>query len=337
MIVLFSSCTDKDKPDVSGIEIHLQTQRFEQDFFALDTNNLENSLPKLRDKYPVFLPDFVQKVLGLPQLDQNQPETISLLKKFLGDYRPIKDSADKVFKNVDDLTASITEGLKYVKHYFPQYKQPEKLITFIGPMDAYFEASTAGYGDALTTDAIIIGLQLHLGSNFSLYKSEMGQALYPAYISRRFAPEYIPVNALKNIVDDLYPENTVGKSLVEKMVDKGKRLYLLDKLMPDAADTLKIGYTERQLKGCLDNEGLIWNHILTQSLAFNTDPAIIKGYIGEAPNTPELGEGSPGYLGLFIGKRIVEKYIEKYPDTKLAQLMEMEPRKIFEQSKYRPK
>lgn len=334
--ICLASCKSGNEPDVSDIKVNLETQRFEQDFFALDTNDLNTGLGKLQQKYPVFLGDFIQKVLGLPPLSAGLPETRILLTKFLSDYRPIKDSSDKVFKNIEESKEAITEGLKYVKHYFPAYKTPEKLVTFIGPMDAYFEASTAGYGDALTTDALIIGLQLHLGSNFSLYRSEMGQALFPAYISRKFSPEYIPVNALKNIVDDLFPENTAGKSLVEKMVEKGKRLYLLDKFLPYTEDTLKIGYTEKQLKGSYDNEGLIWNFILTNSLAYNTDPSIIKGYIGEAPNTAELGEGSPGYIGLFIGRQIVRKYMEKYPDTTLTDLMKLDPKKLFELSKYRP-
>jgi len=333
---LILGCGRSDEPDVSGITIPLQLERFEKDFFALDTNNLEAGLATLRTKYPVFLPDFVQKVLGLPPLSAGSPETRTLILKFLSDYRPIKDSSDLAFDNLDKSKEEIIRGLKFVKHYFPTYKTPGKLITFIGPMDAYFEASTGGYGDALTSDALIIGLQLHMGANFSIYKSEMGQALYPAYISRRFTPEYIPVNALKNVVDDLYPENTVGKSLVEKMVEKGKRLYLLDKFMPQTSDTLKLGYTDKQLKGCYDNEGLIWNFILTNSLAYNTDPSIIKGYIGEAPNTPELGEGSPGYLGLFIGRQIVRKFMEKNPATKLADLMKTDPKKLFELSKYRP-
>jgi hypothetical protein len=331
-----AACGGSGEPDVSGIKVDLELQRFERDFFALDTNDLSSGLAKLQAKYPVFLGDYIQKVLGLPPLAAGSPETSTLLKKFLSDYRPIKDSAEKVFTSFDESKESITEGLRYVKHYFPQYKTPDKLITFIGPMDAYFEASTAGYGDALTTDALIIGLQLHLGSNFSIYRSEMGQALFPAYISRKFSPEYIPVNAIKNIVDDLYPENTTGKSLVEKMVEKGKRLYLLDKLLPHTPDTLKIGYTEKQLKGSYDNEGLIWNFILTNSLAYNTDPSVIKGYIGEAPNTAELGEGSPGYIGLFIGRQIVRKYMEKNPNTSLPDLMKMDPKKLFELSKYRP-
>lgn len=337
LTVSITACGGSRGPDVSGITVNLQTQRFEQDFFAIDTSAFDQALAKLNDKYPVFFPDFVEKVLGLPPLEAGEPATKEMLRKFLGDYRPIKDSADKIFSNFDQYNHETSEGLKRVKYYFPAYELPEKLITFIGPMDAYFEASTGGYGDALTPNALIVGLQLHLGSKFSMYTSEMGQSLYPTYISRKFAPEYIPVNSIKNIIDDLYPENTTAKTLVEKMVEKGKRLYLLDKLMPETPDTLKIGYTDKQLEGCYENEGLIWNFILTNSLALNTDPSVIKGYIGEAPNTPELGEGSPGYIGLFIGKRIVEKFMEKNEEMQPDSLMRMNPGTIFEQSKYRPK
>ena len=39
---LFSGCDDSPaKPDVSHIKVNLKMQRFEKDFFALDTNNLD--------------------------------------------------------------------------------------------------------------------------------------------------------------------------------------------------------------------------------------------------------------------------------------------------------
>jgi len=197
--------------------------------------------------------------------------------------------------------------------------------------------STAGYGDAIATDALAVGLQLHLGSNFSLYTSEMGQALYPAYISRKFTPETIPVNSIKNIIDDLFPDQSAEKTLIEQMVEKGKRMYLLDLLMPDTPDSLKIGYTDNQLKGCVKNEGLIWNYFLRNGLVYNNDPSIIKNYIGDSPNTPEFGEGAPGYIGLFTGWQIVKKYMAENPSLPLTELMRLDPKKLFEESKYRPR
>src|SRR6187431_3198466 len=87
--ICLASCKDGNEPDVSDIKVNLETQRFEQDFFALDTNDLNSGLGKLQQKYPVFLEDFIQKVLGLPPLSAGLPETRILITKFLSDYRPI--------------------------------------------------------------------------------------------------------------------------------------------------------------------------------------------------------------------------------------------------------
>ena len=82
-------------------------------------------------------------------------------------------------------------------------------------------------------------------------------------------------------------------------------MYILDKIMPFTADSLKIGYTDNQLKGCFANEGRIWNFFVTNNLLLSNEPALQKNYMGDGPSTPELGEGSPGYIGLFTGRQIV--------------------------------
>ena len=135
----------------------------------------------------------------------------------------------------------------------------------------------------------------------------------------------------------MFPDESTGRHLVLQMVEKGKRMYLLDHLMPRTPDTLKIGYTENQLKGCYSNEGLIWNYFLTNSLLYSNDPAMIKNYIGESPNTPEFGEGAPGNIGLFTGWQIVKKYMEKNESLSFEELMKTDSKKLFEESKYRPR
>ncbi|HUP12217.1 MAG TPA: hypothetical protein VM187_08405, partial [Niastella sp.] len=199
---------------------------------------------------------------------------------------------------------------------------------YIGPME--------GFSDVITRDALAVGLQLHMGNNYSLYRSSMGQSVFPAYISRRFTPDYIAVNCMKNIINDIAPEKNGSLPLVELMVEKGKRLYVLDKLLPYTNDTLKTGYTAVQLKGCYENEGMIWNFFLTNSLLFNIEPANIKSYMEEAPNTPELGERSPGAIGVFVGWQIIKKYMSKHSGLSLNELLNTDARKIFEESKYRP-
>jgi hypothetical protein len=327
LVVLFS-CHERKGPDVSKIEVKLTTERFEKDFFSLDTNALSPALDKLYQKYPGFFSDFTGEILGIKQLNDSGAQAMMAIKQFIHDYRPIYDSANTLI-DLPEYEDEIIDGLKHVKYYFPAYKLPEKLITFIGPVN--------GYGDIITEEALAIGLQMHLGAEFSMYNSEMGLGLYAKYISRRFTPEYIPVNCIKNIVDDIYPDDSSDKTLIEQMVEKGKRLYVLDKLMPNTADTLKTGYTDKQLKGCYENEGLIWNFFVKNGYVYNNDPSIIKNYIGESPKTPEFGEGAPGNIGLFVGWQIIKKYMSENASASLDKLMRTDAKMIFENSRYRPK
>ncbi|MFM9910164.1 MAG: hypothetical protein ACKVOW_12480 [Chitinophagaceae bacterium] len=337
-IIILEACSNNTKaPDVSNIKIELSLERFEKDFFAVDTNNIINSLRQLQSKYPSFFPDFTSNILGLPPLTDTSMAAMTAIKKFIADYRPIKDSADKILGDLRNTEKEIKQSLQFIKFYFPDYALPRKLITFIGPMDAFFEASLGGYGDVVTREGMATGLQLHLGSEFSFYHSQMGESLYPGYISKRFTPQTIAVNCIKNIIDDLYPEQLRGKVLVEQMIEKGKRLYVLDKVMPFAADSLKIGYTGNQIKGCFGNEGRIWNFFVTNSLLLSNEPSLQKNYMADAPTTQELGDGSPGYIGLFVGWQIVKKYMEKNSALTLPQLLQTDAQKIFEESKYRPK
>lgn len=329
IMIGISGCQDSHEPDVSAIKINFKLQRFEKDFFAIDTLQIDAGLQKLHEKYPEFLQDFLFNVLALPA----QPDSTDVVKRevisFIKSYKPVADSAQQVFKNFTPVTKEIEEGLKHVKLYFPQYKIPQKVITFIGPINSY--------GSILTTDALAIGLQLYMGENYPLYQSEAGQQLYPLYISKRFAPSYIAAGCFKNIISDMYPDNSAGRPLVEQMIEAGKRLYVLDRILPETADTIKTGYSTVQLDESYENEAFIWSFFLQNDLLFSNDPAITKDYMTDGPKTAVLGEASPGFIGQFVGWQIVKKWMAKNDKVSLADLMGMNPKKIFEEAKYKPK
>jgi hypothetical protein len=337
LLFFLFACNNSNTPDVSGIKVNLQVVRFEDDFFSIDTNHVYESLGALHQKYPVFLQDYLQNILGLPPFTDTSTQVFDAIRQFLRDYRPLKDSVDKTFPGNASWEPELMRSLQYLHYYFPNYKAPEKIFTFIGPMDAYFQASLGAYGDVLSRAGLAVGLQLHLGKDFSMYHSEMGQSLYPDYISRRFTPDYIAVNCVKNLLDDIHPDDPKAKSLLGQMVEKGKKLYVLDKLMPATPDSLKIGYTGKQLEGCYANEGRIWNFFLTNNLLLNSEPGMLKGYISDAPNTPEFGEGSPGFIGLFCGRQIVRKFMEEHAALSLDSLLKIDPQQLYQLSKYRPK
>jgi uncharacterized protein YjaZ len=75
---------------------------------------------------------------------------------------------------------------------------------------------------------------------------------------------------------------------------------------------------------------------MSNNLLYNAEPGLIKNYINEGPQTPELGQGSPGYIGLFVGRQIVKAFMQRHPDTSLKTLLATEARKLYEESKYHP-
>jgi hypothetical protein len=338
-VIFFSCKSNKNIPDVSSIKIKLETKRFEDDFFAIDTMKVAQSMQSILKKYPDFLPLYTANILGL-DLDSllvpDNPQDLAI-RMFIHDYRPIKDSSDLLYKNFSKESEAIKKGLQFVKYYFPDYKVPESVITFIGPINANFETSFGVQGDILTAKSFGIGLQLHMGKDFSFYKSEEGLEQYPEYLSNNFDPAHIPVNCMRNIVDDLFPEKSVGMPLIELIVDKGRRMYLLTKFLPYTPEFECIGYTKKQMDDCYKNEAVIWDFFLNNDLLNKSDQNIVQNYIGEGPKTQELGEGSPGNIGTFSGLQIVKKFMEKYPETSLAALMKTDAREIYSKSKYKPR
>ena len=57
----------------------------------------------------------------------------------------------------------------------------------------------------------------------------------------------------------------------------------------------------------------------------------------DGPKTAVLGEASPGFIGQFVGWQIVKKWVANNDKVSLADLMSMNPKKIFEEAKYKPK
>lgn len=327
-VVFLLACNSNHKaPDVSDVKINVSTQRFEEDLFKLDTNNLAPQLDQLQARYPSFGENFFASILNCdPQWSADT--MANYVKGFIGAYRKMYDTSEILFHNFEAYEKEIKKGLQYLVHYFPAYKAPAKIITYIGPVD--------GYGDILTDDAIVVGLQHHLGKQYSLYRSPIVQETYPDYISSRFEPGYIAVNAMKNIVLDMFPEKMEERPLVQQMVEKGKRLYVLARLLPGTDEYKLIGYSKEQLASAYKNEKTVWNLFVQNNFLQTIDNNIIKNYIGEGPKTQELGEGSPGNIGSFAGWQIVKKYMDKHPDLPLPKLMATDPEVIFTEARYKP-
>ena len=327
-LIFFIACTDSKGPDVSNIKVDIQIERFDKDFFSIDTNNIAADLKELMKVHPDFYTDFMQQILGVSGSDTNKV-TLDVSKFFIRGYSSMYQGLSKQYGDVNWLQKDIQKTFRYVKYYFPDYKTA-KIILFLGPLDAP--------GVALTGSGIAVGLHQFGGKDFPAYQSMEAQQLFPAYISRRFEPEYIVVNCMKAVIEDIYPDRSAAKGLVEQMIEKGKQWWLLNKFLPATPDSLKTGFTKQQLNWSEENEGLVWNDVIaTQKDLYTKDPMAIQNYIGEAPFTQSLGPSSPGNIGQWIGWQIVKKFADKNSSMSVSDVLKTDARKILEQAKYKPK
>ena len=329
LFVLASCHHQDDHPDVSGIAVNdIHIVRFDTAFFSLDSNNIVPGLYRINQQYPWFTQDFIGNILGAGPLSDTSRVAFMAARQFLVSYLPVKDSLEIRYRRLDWLEKDLKKGFQYIKYYFPAYTLPRKVVTFIGPFD--------GPGVAVTQYALAIGLQSYAGKNFSFYLTGKGQDLYPLYISRRFEPEYMNANCISALAQDIFPDSSENKSLIEQMIIKGRYWWLAGKLLPDAPDSITTGFTQAQLNWCTGNENAIWGYFLQNDL-YTQDPDIIKNYIGEGPKTLGMPDGSPGNIGAWVGWQIVKKYAADHNGIQPEELMRTPIRKIFEDSKYKPK
>jgi hypothetical protein len=334
-IFFFFSCSNDSKgPDISKINVEVPVERFDKEFFSIDTVAIEKGLRNLDVKYPSLFPIFINNILGLN--DTTRDKGVAM---FIRQNNFIAEAANKEFENIKNIKNDFERSFRYVKYYFPDYKVP-KLITIVGPPDALAQtASGEPTPNFIGPDFLGLGLQFYLGKDFSIYHDAFFIAnVAPEFRSRRFDKKYIVADAMKLIVDDIYPDKSIGKGLIEQMIEKGKQLWLLDKFLPAEQDSIKTGYTKQQLKWCSANEGLIWNDIITtEKDLYTKEPLTLQNYMSEAPFTQSFGPSSPGNIGQWIGWQVVKKFEDKNSSMNIDNILKTDARKILEGAKYKPK
>jgi gliding motility-associated lipoprotein GldB len=318
--------------DVSNIDVNVTIERFDKDLDAMRTHNREQVAAEMQKKYGSFYRDFMERIIQAGTvLDTAYLKTFGevLANK---PYNDVEHEVDSVYPNLDKQTEQLTDAFKHIKYYYPQKGLPKLYAYFSG-----FGAQTT-LGDGY----LGIGLDLFLGADSKFYNAASIREVFPKYVSRRFTPDYIAPRVVETIArEDMFPEtNLDDKSMLTRMIYNGKILYYMDRILPNTADTLKIGYTGKQLKWCDDFKSAIWGYFLEENLLYETDYEKIQKYLGEAPFTPGLGEknDSAPRLAVWTGWQIVRQYMDKHPEVTLQQLMnDHDAQKILNESKYRPK
>src|SRR5829696_1570912 len=130
VVAIFSCSNKKDAPDVSSIKMDVTIQRFEKDFFSIDTTQLSASLQAIENKYPAFLTVYFKYFAPVAEIAQQQGIPFnSALLQYLRFIKPLAADAEKTFPSLNEFETELEANLRYVRHYFPAFKTPAVLTT----------------------------------------------------------------------------------------------------------------------------------------------------------------------------------------------------------------
>ncbi len=305
--LLFFACKNSNVPSVNHIAANLAPVRYHQLLAALDTNQVPQQMLALAKEHPYFTEVFTQHLTGWGMITDTSNVAFAAVKHFLTykDYVNLEKTVNEKFPTTKKIDADLTLLCKYIKYYLPNYKIP-KLYYFNSGLNTY---------SAITYDTLIgVGLDMYLGADFPFYASVQ----IPNYQSARCEPNYIAPNMASSIYNGLFPFDNTGKNLLDMMIQRGKEMYFVHKVLPEEEVNLPFGYTKTQFDWCEKNQTMIWNLFAGNDLLYNTDLHKTMNYVLDGPNSSGLPLECPGNIGSYVGWKIVEAYCKKNPPKNMA-------------------
>jgi gliding motility-associated lipoprotein GldB len=320
LVFTFSCQSGKQKPDVSGCEVSVKIQRFEQDLFALKQHP---DLEQLQQKYADVLPLYSSKVIGLG--NSNDSNYMDYLNQFLFDstMSRVYDRVTEKFPTVEKQEDELGDAFTYVSYYFPDLPVPQ------------FFSQISGFNQSIVVAPNWIGISLdkYLGSDCEFY----GYLGTPMYARANMIPERIAQDVVLAYALTEFSFQPLKDDLISNMIYQGKIRYFLQMMMPEKPEADVMKYAPEELDWCRENEEQIWGYIIEQKHLFSSDYRTIIKYINDGPFTQGMPSESPSRTGIWIGWQIVNAYMDKHPNYSLSQLMqENDYAMLLRESAYQP-
>jgi len=327
VVLVFAACKRNPlKVDISGINKEVEVVRFgNQMFDGLRNKDTMKVMTELNNKYPDFFNLFTSRIIRVGGADSEQFP--GLMKTFLSDTARVvnvKSRVDEEFKNFVSLEEQLKKAFKYYSYHFPDTKLPT-IYTYI-----------SGFNYSIVTADGIIGISLdkYLGRDYAFYKQ---LSTTPHYKTLNMYKDRILPDVAYAWGEKEFEGNVAEGNLLANIIQKGKIMYFVDAMLPDMQDSVKIGYTSKQLQWCNQNEPAMWTYLIEHKMLYTNKRMNIVRYTRDAPTTTGFPLGAPGRTGVWIGWQIVRQYMKKHPEVTLPELMkEPDYQMILSQSEYSP-
>jgi hypothetical protein len=323
LVVLMVRCrpdSSNQQPD-SGLSVSVE--RFDRDLFSGDPGKTDSIIAFLQHRYGSFFELFTRKIIAIG--DTGSPGFKQRFQSFVTNYDNYSAyrKVQQLYPGPGKLDAKLGEAFRQYLRYFPDKKVP-RIVAFV-----------SGFNYSVISDSGLLGIGLdkYLGPDEEYY-SRYG--IYN-YLRMNMHPDKIPSDCMRLWAETEFAYNDSVNNLLSHLIYEGKIMAFVRAVLPDDPDSLLWGFSGPQMEFCIKNEKQMWTYLVEYKQLFLTDRFTIDKYTLEGPFTSEFSKESPGRAAVWIGYRIVEKYMKKNRKLSLGDLMkENDYQKILNLSGYNP-
>lgn len=302
----------------------IEIVRFDNALMNVHEASVAHDIRVLYEEYPEFMPLWVEDILGIPSADTAYLE--QQLPQFLNDtmygFQQTNRLEQEIFADISDIQYSINKAFGRIHYLYPDTEIPEIYLFVSGFVTPIF----------FEDDLIGIGADMYLGSEYEYYN----RVVYN-YQKQTMRKECIPVDVVSAYLFRTLPYTSTKSRLLDQMLYRGKIMYLTAQIFDDLPGYEIMGWTKEEWDWCVRNEQAIWHLVMDKRDLFKTESLVLSSYLNEGPFTSEISQDSPGRLGIWLGWRIAESYMEHNENVTLQELIEEgDAQKILEESYYKP-
>jgi len=243
----------------------------------------------------------------------SEPALKSLYRDALSRY-----SADSV------ATRRVAEELSF------GFKRMQTMIAAIQLPAFYFHVSGLQQNIIVADSLLSCSIDKYLGFDYPLYAD-----YFYDYQRRRMSSAHIAQDCMAAWLRSEFPFHGQNNVLLERMVYEGQILNTLTQIGKHYTFQTLTSMTDAEYRWCIEYEQALWTTIIERKHLYTPDVATTSKYLTPSPAT-FISTEAPGYIGQFIGFRIVERFIKQTGVTCEEMLKTTNAQEMLTKSKYKP-
>lgn len=307
--------------EISAQTTRIEIKRFDKAFYSYLQSPTKSTENKLRADYPEFLPAFVQ----IAQSSNSQTVDMATIRQYFS-HPMLKNIYKDEQRILADLTVNektLAKASELIGEYLPRKKGLPQLAIHV-----------SGFKEnVIVLDGMIsISGDRYLGRDYEPYRNFFSEGermtMNPSAIARDLLKAWI--------LSEKIVKNDTPETLMSAIIEKGKTLFLLSKLLPDYSEEQILLIDKEDIKSLEASKSKSWNNIIRQNLLMSTDKVLIDSYVEDNIKVMKVIPTDGKFMrGIIFGWDIVRNYAEQTNAT-VQQVLDADATLIMKTVRYNP-